>query len=359
MESGSLPWAGLEALARRPPPARPPLGGASFRERVEDFQVDELLGFTPEGAGGHLLLRLRRRDLTTEETARRLVAWAGLPPKGGSRELGWAGLKDRRAVAAQWFSLPWPEDRPLPAPAELEPLGLELLEAVRHRRKLRRGALAGNRFRILLRGVAASREALEERLQDLARGGFPNYFGEQRFGRANLQRAAALLLEGRPVRDRFRRGLYLSAARAALFNAVLARRVEAEAWGRLLPGDVLMPEGSRGRFRDDGSDGALARRVAAGELHPAGPLWGRGGLRPAAEAGALEEAALAPWRSWREALERAGLDRDLRPFRALPRELAWEWPAPGELLLSFRLPRGAFATALLRELVALRGPERP
>ncbi len=340
------PWEGLERLAREPPRARPPLGEALFRCRMEDFQVEEELGPAPAGAGPHLLLQVRRAGLTTRETAARLARWAGVP----LRELGWAGLKDRRAVATQWFSLPWPEGRALPSPGPL-PGGLELLQALRHRRKLRRGALAGNRFRLLLRQVRAPRQALEARLAALARDGFPNYFGEQRFGRANLQWAAALLLEGRPVRDRFQRGIYLSAARSALFNAVLAHRVEAGAWDRLLPGDVLMPEGSRGRFRDDGSGGALAARVAAGELHPAGPLWGRGGLRPAGEAEALERAALAPWRPWCEALEGAGLDHDLRPFRALPRDLAWAWPAPGELLLGFRLPRGAYATALLGELL--------
>lgn len=98
-----------------------------------------------------------------------------------------------------------------------------MLNALRHSRKLRRGALSGNTFAITVRELEGDLQALATRLDSIAARAVPNYFGEQRFGReaGNLARAEAML-SGR-WRDRHQRGLYLSAARSALFNAVLAR----------------------------------------------------------------------------------------------------------------------------------------
>ena len=335
----------LRADALAPPRAGgpPPVRGV-IRGRPEDFQVRERLRFAPAGVGGHVYLRVRKRGVNTEWVARRLAALAGVP----ARDVGYAGLKDRHAVAEQWFSLPCAGAEP--DWGALAGEDVRVLEVTRHPRKLRRTAVAANAFSLTLREVAGDQEALLRRGARLAARGAPNYFGAQRFGRdgGNLERAARLLAGAlRP--SRHLRGLYLSAARSALFNRVLAARVRAGTWCRILDGEILALAGSRSRFRARPEDEGLAPRLAAGDLHPTGPLWGRGGDRPEGACGALEGSALAGLEFWCGGLEAAGLDYDRRPLRVIPG--AWSLELEGDRVrLSFTLPAGAYATAVLREL---------
>ncbi len=324
-------------------------GSGRLRAEPEDFRVEEVPGFEPSGEGEHLLLRVRKRNLDTPDAARRIARVAGVPV----RHVSWAGLKDRNAVTVQTFSVHLP-GRADPDLSALEDDRLAVLSTARHHRKLRRGALRGNRFRIRVRGFRGDADLLAERLQCVGEAGAPNWFGSQRFGRegGNLDRALALF-RGEPRRvPREARAIRLSAARAFLFNRVLAERVARGDWNRALPGEVLQLEGRRARFLA-GDDDTLDRRLAAGEVHPTGPLWGRAGrcLLPEGEAGALESAALAEMAEWREGLERAGLEMDRRPLRVMVKEL--EWSLEGDdLVVTFFLGKGSYATAVLRELVA-------
>jgi len=241
-----------------------------LRATPEDFQVEELMAIERAGHGEHLWVKVRKRGHNTEQVARQLARAAGVAP----RQVGYAGMKDRRAVAVQWFSLHLP-GRADPGWSGL-PAGIEVVDATRHTRKLQRGALRGNRFGIVLRECRGDEAALRRRCDEIAREGVPNYFGEQRFGRdgQNVARARALfagtrrepetanatgLISGRtsaasrasdslrgprlhPVGDRHRRGIYLSAARAFLFNAVLAARLVRGDWQTPLP-DQAMAQG--------------------------------------------------------------------------------------------------------------------
>jgi tRNA pseudouridine13 synthase len=267
-------------------------------------------------------------------------------------DVGYAGLKDRNAVTSQWFSLRL-AGRPEPDWTELESDEIQILERVRHRRKLRRGALQGNRFRLLIRALSGQRPALEQRLEQLRRGGFPNYFGEQRFGHgyANLEHADALFARRLKRVDRHRRGLYISAARSQLFNQVLAARLEQGNWNRPLAGDLLMLEGTQSWFPAPETDPELEQRAAQLDLHPTGPLWGRGRNQLGGLAKALEAAVLADFEAWRQGLEHCGLSQERRALRVAAVDLAWTFPAADELELSFSLPAGSYATALLRELL--------
>ncbi len=328
-----------------------PPAAARLRQSPEDFQVEELLGFAPSGEGQHVLLQLRKRDANTEWVARRLARLAGV----GRQAVGYAGLKDRRAVTSQWFSVDL-AGRAMPDWARLAEADIEVLHWARHDRKLRHGAVRANRFRIVLRHLGGDQAGLVSRLERLARQGAPNYFGPQRFGRDNLQQAAAMLLEGRPVRDRFRRGIYLSTARAWLFNRVLARRVAEGCWDEALPGDVMMLEGSHSIFPCPHPDADIRHRLAAGDSHPTGPLWGSGPSPVSDAAATLEEAALAGDSAWRQALEAAGLRHQRRALRVLPRELQWQLDGDA-LTLCFVLPAGCYATSVLREAVEFRAED--
>lgn len=328
-------------MTRYWPRARPQAGvPVLFKARHEDFRVVELPAGEPAGEGEHLWLRLGKTGVTTPELAGRLARAFGV----AEVSVGYAGLKDKHAVTEQWFSVH--------TPASVDHLpqmdDVVVLEAARHRRKLRRGELAGNRFEIRLRGLDGQSEDgpsedgrwLEE-LERVADEGVPNYFGSQRFGGDNLEQARRWLPHRRRRRlSAFRKGLYLSVLRSYLFNEVLARRVQNGCWNRLVDGDVAM---------------AAASFPPAAVDMPSGPLWGRGQSPVRGEAAALEAAALAGHEDICEGLEYAGLSHERRSLVLRAPDLAWTRVADG-LTLTFTLPPGCYATTLLGEVFELEEP---
>ncbi|HET8819176.1 MAG TPA: tRNA pseudouridine(13) synthase TruD [Xanthomonadaceae bacterium] len=318
-----------------------------MRESPDDFRVDELDAFEASGAGEHLLLDIEKRGMNTGFVAKRIAEWAGVPDMG----VGYAGLKDRHAVTRQRFSVHLP-GRGAPDIAGLEGEGLRVLRQARHARKLPRGALAGNRFDLVLREVQGDADAIDERLRSIAARGVPNAFGDQRFGHGGGNVAEALaMFAGRRVR-REQRGMLLSAARSELFNRVLATRVADGSWDCALPGEAWILDGSRSVFGPEPFDDTLASRLAAFDIHPSGPLWGAGDLRTTDDARAVERAVVETpdAAALAKGLERAGLRQERRALRLRPAELAWERPAADVLRLRFSLPPGTYATAVLAEL---------
>lgn len=334
-----------------PAPPPPALGGsvlsARIRQSPEDFQVTELDAFEASGSGEHLLLTIEKRGMNTGFVARRLAEWAGVPEAA----VGYAGMKDRHAVTRQRFSVQLP-GREAPDVAALETEDLRVLAQARHARKLSRGALAGNRFELVLRGVQGDSGDIDTRLQAMAARGVPNYFGQQRFGHGGGNIAEALaMFKGRRVR-REQRGLLLSAARSELFNRVLGARVAGDTWDRALRGEAWILDGNRSVFGPEPLDAALAARLADFDIHPSGPLWGRGELRSQDQARAVELAVLeAPdAAALAGGLEQAGLRQERRALRVRPGGLAWDRPEPDALRLAFTLPAGCYATSVLAEL---------
>ncbi|MCF7221162.1 tRNA pseudouridine(13) synthase TruD [Marilutibacter chinensis] len=333
-----------------------PVLAARLRSTPEDFFVEELAGFEPTGSGEHLLLTVEKRGMNTAWTAQRIAQWAGVEVAA----IGYAGLKDRHAVTRQRFSVHLPR-RNAPAVESLEYRGeggeaLRVLAHDWHAKKLPRGALAGNRFVLVLRGVTGERGVLDARLQAIAARGVPNYFGEQRFGRGGDNLHAALsMFAGRRV-GREQRTHLLSAARSALFNRVLAARVATHCWDTPLDGEVWMLDGSRSVFGPEPHSDELARRLALFDIHPSGPLWGRGELRSRGDAATIELKALSepPGDALRAGLERAGLKQERRALRLRPGGFEWSWQASDVLQLRFDLPPGTYATTVLAELGDLR-----
>lgn len=334
-----------------------PIGHARVAVRPEDFQVDERLGFLPEGDGPHLLVRIRKSRLST---ARAMQALAGYW-QVERRQMGYAGRKDRYALTTQWLSVPWPPGEPLPStgpiPLEREPdASLEVMSIARHRRKLPVGALAGNDFRLTLRDLEASADALQARVVRIARHGVPNYFGPQRFGRDgdNLLRARQWFAGEHRPRSRNDRSMLLSAARAAVFNAVLDTRVQAGDWHCAEPGEILMLDGRGSVFLADPADARHNRLRAAGlRVHPTGPLPGRPGrgLGLPAPLAARENRVMQDWADLVEGLSDQGLEAGRRALRLSVGALAVRRLDGRTWQLAFRLMRGAYATTVLRELI--------
>jgi tRNA pseudouridine13 synthase len=329
---------------------------ATIRSTPEDFFVEEIAGFEPSGEGEHLLLSIEKRGLTTSAVAKRIAGWAKLPEIA----IGYAGMKDRHAVTRQRFSVHLPK-RVAPDIASLHSDDLHVLEATWHNRKLPRGALAGNRFVLLLRGVQGDREAINARFAQIAARGLPNWFGEQRFGRDGDNVASALaMFAGRRVR-RDQRSILLSAARSALFNRVLAARVEDGSWDTGLDGEVWLLSGSRSVFGPEPWSEMLAGRLARFDIHPTGPLWGAGELRSQGRCAEMELAAMAgdDATALREGLEKAGMKQERRALRLVAEGLQWEWGDDATLSLRFALPPGSYATAVLQEVGSITDRSRP
>lgn len=344
MESHEL--TAREAALAPPRAHGTPLAAVLLRSSPADFLVEEDLGFAPAGTGQHLLLRVRKHNANTQWVARELARLAGCRPA----DVGYAGLKDRRAIAIQWFSVPQPRS-PVSWHAARS-AEFEVLEAHPHTRKLPRGALAGNRFVVRL-GVPQGEGArlapeLAPRLAQIARRGVPNYFGPQRFGRAgaNLARSAAQLRSLAPSE----RGFVLSAARSALFNAVLAARVREDSWEHLEAGDLANLDGRGSIFPIEGDDPTVAERCRRLQIHPTGPLWGQGTPASRARVLELEERIAASLPGQAGLCAQAGMAQERRSLRLVVRDLSCEAEADA-VVLGFHLVRGGFATAVLRELV--------
>jgi len=324
-------------------------GQAVLKATAEDFQVDEVLDIPLSGTGEHLWLWVEKRGLNTEEAARRLARAAGV----SQRNISYAGLKDRQALTRQWFSLHLP-GKADPDLAAAQGDDLVIQRSQRHNRKLQRGAHAANGFTLRLTQLNADKDALEQRLQLIAKQGVPNYFGSQRFGwqggnlgEARDYAARKALPEQRNVRSRL-----LSTARSYLFNQVLAARVADGSWQRAQVGDLLAFTDSRSFF-PAGEAECSDPRLAILDLHPTGPQWGEGESPTTGATHALEQSIAEREAELRDWLVRAGMSHERRILRLPIGRLTWHYPQPDILQLEFVLPAGCFATVLVRELVDL------
>jgi tRNA pseudouridine13 synthase len=321
-----------------------------IREHVDDFVVDEVPLYSPCGEGEHTFVRIEKRLRTTEEVVRMLARATGTRP----RDIGYAGRKDRNAVTRQWFSVPGLDPR---VAAELELRGADVLEAQRHRNKLRTGHLRANRFELVVRGVSEElRERARKRAGEISVRGMPNRFGIQRFGRDgdNAQRGGELLRGERvaDAGDRRARRFLLSALQSAVFNDVLADRptpIDA-----VEVGDVAMLHSSGGMFVVED----LAReseRVGDFSISPTGPIFG---TRMLAAEGVVGERERAIFQRWGlpeldalEAPKGIRLRGARRPLRAPTRGLVLQAQAGDALRIAVTLPPGSYATVLLEELL--------
>ncbi|MBA2652748.1 MAG: tRNA pseudouridine(13) synthase TruD [Tatlockia sp.] len=315
----------------------------------EDFKVDEILGFELTGEGEHLFLCVEKRGLNSEAVIKALASALGKSEK----TISYAGLKDRQAITTQWFGVHCPGENLINAEL-LQGEGWRVIEAKRHLKKLKIGALVANEFTLVLRQLTQKLE-IDKRLLQIQADGVPNYFGMQRFGHdgQNLVKAEAMLLGGTKVKNRFLRGLYYSSARSFLFNQILTERVKEANWCQGLAGDVMQLAGKNSFFSISIADEIIQERLAKFDISPAAPLWGKGEERASLDALTVQEKVLSNYKVWCEALEHHGLERAYRPLRLHPEQLNWEWPDEQTLKLNFKLEAGSYATSVVRELITL------
>ena len=346
-----------------------------YKVLPEDFIVEEQIAYQLSGEGEHLWCWVEKKSENTDWVLQQLAKWAGVP----SSKVGVAGQKDRHAVTRQWFSIQLP-GLDSPSQDDFKVDNVKILKTVRHQRKLQTGGLSGNRFTLTIRDIRGDADhliaSLQKRLELIQTHGVPNYFGEQRFGihGRNIKQGIKLLSGELNKVKRNQKSLYLSAIRSWMFNVLLSDRIKQESWNQLLPGDVLQLEGSNKWFAEDGSED-LQQRVSEHDLHPTGPLYGRGALPTLHDALALELKIEEQFQDWITGLEEYGVDQDRRALRVVPIEFEWQWLPPSAeyvedlesaferlgsdeqwrtnpvLQLSFTLRSGSYATMVMRELL--------
>ena len=338
LEAFTFRWSDLPPLTR----ALPGTGGV-IRAHPEDFVVEEAPLYEPEGGGSHAYAWVEKRGLTTRDLVVALTR-AGV----AERSVGVAGLKDKHAVTRQWLSVPNRQAEALEAMERLD--GVKILERSRHRNKLGVGHLLGNRFTVRVRGAEAGALArAEDILAALQTQGAPNYFGPQRFGRFGTNAVDGLkLVRGGwvPGGHRLKR-FFISALQSLVFNNLLARRMERGLYTRVLEGDWAKKHSTGGTFLVE-DERVESPRAEALEISPTLPLWGKKVRVSGGEAGALEEEVLDHFDlSWSDFTSRKG---SRRITRVLLEDVSLEGTEDG-YVLSFGLPKGAFATTVLREVM--------
>ena len=293
-----------------------PVARGVIKQQPEDFYVEELWTEPFSGSGEHVMLWLEKTGQNTEYVARQLARAAGVR----DMDIGYSGLKDRWAVTRQWFSV-YLGNKPEPDWQNVSLEGVSILAVTRHHKKLRRGEHGGNLFRLTIRSLQQA-EGVDSALQQIQQRGFPNYFGEQRFGREgqNLHRAEALF-ERRIKASSSQRAFYLSAVRAYLFNLNLSREVE------------------RGAWQDHATGGPLY-----GDAQPeVSPLTDE------------ERAVLDAHPLFAQGIHQNRMKMMRRPYGVLPQAMSWHIE-DDMLRLEFVLPPGAFATTLLQCVLRTESP---
>jgi tRNA pseudouridine13 synthase len=383
--------------------------GGVFKENAEDFVVSEVPLYLPCGSGEHVYAQIEKNGLTTLEMIRRVAKSLAV----AERDIGYAGMKDARGITVQTVSIPGvspeqvdalviPGIKVLATARHGNKLRLGHLAGNRFTITIRGVA-------------PDSRQRVEEILAIISARGLPNYFGSQRYGalgnsaavgisllRGDHEEAVRNLL-GRPEEiadERWRSGvqafldgnpsaavellpphcrtekevirsllrkpagwesavksihprlinLYLSAAQSALFDRVLAARVDT--LDRIEHGDIAYKHANGACFQVADAAEAM-ERARVFEISATGPMFGRKMLIPEGSAAALEETVLAAAGLERELFNSSGrcrLEGERRPLR-VPLQEAAALQDHDSLTLTFMLPRGAYATSLLREVM--------
>jgi len=335
---------------------------AKLKLQPDDFIVQENIAVDFSGEGEHCWVYIQKRECNTDWLSQQLAKFC----KVKKMAVAYAGLKDRHAVTSQWFSVQLP-GKPTPdwqafeaffAESAGEDETIQVLQSFRHNRKLQRGALKSNTFKLVMRELSDTSDkafdSLNQRCEIIAAQGVPNYFGEQRFGRGfnNLDQAAKVFSNPRFKISKHKRGLYFSAARSWLFNGILSARTKQGVWNKRLPGDVFMLDGKSACFIDEMTEEAVTdteQRLIKNEIHPTAILWGEGDSMTTLQAAELEMQVINQLPIFRDGLIAARLQAQRRACRVIPGQLQCARQGD-DFALSFSLPSGCYATMVLSEI---------
>ncbi len=146
-----------------------------LKQLPDDFIVEEIPDFTiSKEKDEHTIFLLEKQEVDTFDAVRRIAQRLHI----SLFEIGYAGLKDKHALARQYISIP--------TKYNVQALKMDsiVLTLVGYRRKkIKIGDLAGNRFTITVRDIGEKElDDISSKAAEIPLSGVPNYFDSQRFG---------------------------------------------------------------------------------------------------------------------------------------------------------------------------------
>ncbi|MDO6711326.1 tRNA pseudouridine(13) synthase TruD [Aliiglaciecola sp. 2_MG-2023] len=327
-----------------------PTASGTIKSSFADFVVREELGYELTGEGEHIHLWVQKEGLNTAFVAEQLAKFCGLP----LRAITYAGRKDKHALTQQWFGVHAPGKQTFEW-QDLQLDGLRILESQRHNKKLRVGALTGNRFELVVREITDTSQ-LTQRLEYIQQNGVPNYFGAQRFGESRHHQAggnlllAQTMLNGETIRNRNKRSMAISALRSWLFNEFIHQRLLQKTYATPLPGEACILTGSNSFFIARQIDPETRLRLEKNDIVLSAPMWGTGELTTEGQVKEFEQQVAKQQLNVCQLLAALGLKQERRAICLKPQNLQWQISSD-TLNIQFSLPAGCFATSVLRELI--------
>jgi tRNA pseudouridine13 synthase len=336
-----------------------------FKQSPRDFVVEEIPLYEFSGEGEHLILQVRKKNLTTNEMIGQIARYLGIKNK----EIGYAGLKDKNAMTVQYISL---HKKYKEALENFNFDGIKILSKTYHNNKIRIGHLRGNRFYIKLKKVNPTSAAkIDEALKNIEAFGMPNFFGYQRFGKDGDNHILGEKIAKGEARERNPRvkKLLINAYQSHLFNLWLSRRLEINSLVssfkveeietllnmpneevkkmkaqkhpfKLISGDV-MEHYPHGRLFDFEGDEEDLKRFEARDISVTGLLCGKKVRLASQNARVVEK----------------DYDDEINADGA--RRYAWVYPTEiegrfnqveAQYEMNFTLPKGSYATVLIEEI---------
>ncbi len=293
-----------------------------YKETPEDFLVEEIPLYSFTGKGQHLIIKIEKKNLTTLDVVKRISKTFKIKEK----LIGYAGLKDKRSISIQYISIPYEKELENNL-HNIEDDNLRILDTTRHKNKLKPGHLKGNIFEIKIK--TDDKKQLLKRLEKIQTVGFPNFFDSQRFSSNNFELGMKLLKGEKVKASPYKIRLFISAVSSKIFNLYVLERIK------------------KGKFLET-IEGDIVKNIKGKDI-PTGPILGYKMPEPQGESFNFE----------RKILETVGIRKeDFKPFKSKgTRRIIRTFPeiynvsCNGEkIILKLFLPKGSFATVLLKEL---------
>ncbi|UCD07689.1 MAG: tRNA pseudouridine(13) synthase TruD [Candidatus Aenigmatarchaeota archaeon] len=326
-----------------------------IRERNDHFIVEEVPLYEPSGEGEHLYVNITREGMTTREIQEKLAEVFDVEVEG----VGCAGMKDKYARATQTFSvgIGKMESESLEDVEEkiTENLPVTVNWLQMHTNKLRAGHLLGNRFTIKITNLKDELIVALERARVIAdrikEKGLPNFYGPQRFGLngENVSKGFEIIQGNYSVDDKWLRRLLISSYQSYLCNRYLAKRLESKLFDKILRGDVAKKYDTGGLFEVE-DPAAEQSRYEEKEISFTAPIYGSNMMEATGPSGEMEAEVLKEFGITIEKLSSAGANGTRRLGRVMVSDLELRGVEDG-LVVKFFLPKGAFATTVLREIM--------
>lgn len=336
-----------------------------FKQSARDFVVEEIPLYEFSGEGEHLVLHVRKKNLTTWELIDLICVHLGIKAK----EVGYAGLKDKFAMTKQYLSINKQYEEQMKS---FEHPDVKILSSTYHNNKIRTGHLKGNRFFIRLKKVnPTNAKKISLALKHIKEFGMPNFFGYQRFGNDGDNYILGEKVARGVVKERNPKvkKLLINSYQSHLFNLWLSRRLEISTLVNSFSVDELAPMLNLSRHTiEQMKEQKHPFKMIVGDViehYPHGRLFNYEGdkedVKRFEEHGVSVTGLLCGKKAWLAKDEARLIEKEYDETIMADGARRYAWIFPEEIEgeykeeqawfeLHFSLPKGSYATVLIEEI---------